>query len=66
MYGFIWASSFLALSLASSIVLCGGLIGWPIAPELVWVLGAAVVLLMLSGALGMLSVPSSVDPQHRT
>jgi hypothetical protein len=65
-YGFIWASSFLVLSMASSIVLCGGLIGWPIAPELVWGLGAAIVLLVFSGALGMLSVPSTGVPHHLT
>jgi hypothetical protein len=65
MYGFIWASSFLVLSMTSSVVLCGGLIGWPIAPELKWGLIAGVALLMFAGALGLLSVPSAGSPEHR-
>jgi len=64
-YGFIWAFSFLAVSLASSIVLCGRLIGWPIAPELTWGLVAAIGLLVLAGMLGLLSVPSSAGSPHR-
>jgi len=64
-YGFIWASSFLVLSMVSSIVLCGGLIGWPIAPELTWGLVAATCLLVLSGAMGLVSVPSSGNPAPR-
>lgn len=62
MFGFIWSSVFLVLSVTVSVVMTGGLIGWPISAALEWGLSAAVILLGLAGIFGLLSVP---EPEVR-